>query len=228
MEGEPIGVFWGNIFDGIWQTQEEIDAGHMAGNSNAQPGFENLRDIDGNGVFEEGVDETVVGDPHPDFTFGLTNMFQYKDFDLSFTIDGVVGNDLLNLNLIRLTSQMNQENAIKEYVNAWNGPGTSNKYFVVDRPAGRSGDFPQRVATNYIEDGTFVRLQNVTLGYNVPTQAVRNLRVYLAADNWITLTKYSGYNPEVSVAGNTSTAMGIDSGTYPAAKIVRFGIKVDF
>ena len=226
--GEPIGVFWGNIFDGLWQTKEELDAGHMSANPNAHVGFENYRDIDGNGVFEEGKDETVVGNPHPDFEFGINNSFSYKYFDLSFSINGVVGNEVFNANMIVLTSQQNINNQYIGYVNAWNGPGTSDKYFINDRPAGRAGDFSNRVATQYIEDGSFVRLQNLTFGYTVPLRSIKKLRVYASADNLLTLSNYTGYNPEVSSMGNQSTAMGIDIGAYPAAKTFRLGVRVDF
>jgi len=226
--GEPIGVFWGNIFDGLWQTEEEFQAGHMATNPNVGPGFENYRDINGDGVFVEGEDETIIGNPHPDFEFGITNNMSYKDFDLSFLINGVYGNDIFNANLIELTSQVNGQNGIKEYVNAWNGEGTSNTIAKIDRPSGRSGVFVNRVSTQYMEDGTYVRLQNITLGYTIPVRVFTKLRTYVSADNLLTLTNYSGYNPEVSVMGNTSTAMGIDAGTYPVAKIFRFGVQVNF
>src|SRR5690606_24581944 len=85
MEGQPLGVFWGNIFDGLWQTQEDFENGHMANDGNSGPGFENWRDIDGNGVFEEGVDETIIGDPNPDYTFSLSSDLMYKGFDMSFS-----------------------------------------------------------------------------------------------------------------------------------------------
>jgi TonB-linked SusC/RagA family outer membrane protein len=228
MVGEPIGVFWGNIFDGLWQTEEEFQSGHMSNNPNVGPGFENYRDIDGNGVFEEGEDETIIGNPHPDFEFGFNNNFSYKNFDLSFFINGVYGNDVFNANAVELTSQVNGNNGLKVYTNAWDGPGTSNTIAKIDRPAGRSGVFPNRVTTQYIEDGSYVRLQNLTLGYIIPVRFLNQFRIYASADNLVTITKYTGYNPEVSVMGNTSTAMGIDAGVYPVAKTYRFGLQVNF
>jgi TonB-linked SusC/RagA family outer membrane protein len=228
MVGEPIGVFWGNVFDGLWQTEEEFQSGHMSNNPNVGPGFENYRDIDGDGVFEEGEDETIIGNPHPDFEFGFNNTFSYKNFDLSFFINGVYGNDVFNANLIELTSQVNGQNGLKTYTNAWDGPGTSNTIAKIDRPDGRSGVFPNRVSTQYIEDGSYVRLQNLTLGYTIPVRFFNQFRIYVSADNLVTITKYTGYNPEVSVMGNTSTAMGIDAGVYPVAKTYRFGLQVNF
>ena len=229
--GEPIGVFWGNIFDGLWQTQEEYDAGHMKDNKSVGPGFENYRDVDGNGIFEEGKDETVVGNPHPDYEFGFNNSFKYKNFDLNFFINGVVGNDVLNLNTVDLTTQINQGNGLAIYKTAWDGPGTSNLIPKIDRPEGRAGTFPNRVSTNFIEDGSFVRLRNITLGYSIPFNKksfVNNLRVYLSGENLITITDYSGYNPEVSALGNNSTAFGIDMNTYPLAKTIRIGFQLGF
>jgi TonB-linked SusC/RagA family outer membrane protein len=227
MVGQPLGVFWGNIFDGLWQTQEEFAAGHMSTNGNVGVGFENYRDIDGNGIFEEGKDETIIGDPHPDFEFGITNSFNYKGFDLSFFINGVYGNDVFNANKIEMTSQVNINNQLATY-KPWDGPGTSNTFFKNDRPGLRSGTFPNRVSTQYIEDGSFIRLQNLTFGYTVPFKFMKNSRIYIAADNLITLTHYSGYNPQVSSMGNTDTALGIDFGTYPAARTLRLGIQANF
>jgi TonB-linked SusC/RagA family outer membrane protein len=227
MVGQPLGVFWGNIFDGLWQTQEEFAAGHMSTNGNVGVGFENYRDIDGNGIFEEGKDETIIGDPHPDFEFGITNSFNYKGFDLSFFINVVYGNDVFNANKIEMTSQVNINNQLATY-KPWDGPGTSNTFFKNDRPGLRSGTFPNRVSTQYIEDGSFIRLQNLTFGYTVPFKFMKNSRIYIAADNLFTLTHYSGYNPQVSSMGNTDTALGIDFGTYPAARTLRLGIQANF
>ncbi len=231
MVGQPIGVFWGNIHDGLWQTQEAYDAGHMAGNGNSGPGFENYRDVDGNGVFEEGLDETVIGNPHPNFIFGINNTLSYKGLDLSIFIDGTQGNDVLNLNLIDLTTQINGMNGLSSYKGAWTGPGTSNSIAKIDRPAGRQGTFPNRASTNYIEDGSFARLRNLTLGYNIPVSNISFLskvRVYVAAENLLTLTKYSGYNPEVNSLGNNNTVFGVDMNAYPQAKTFRLGLQVGF
>lgn len=231
MEGQPLGMFWGNIFDGLWQTEEEYEAGHMKNNTNSGPGFENYRDIDGNGVFEEGVDETIVGNPHPDFEFGFNNTFKYRHFDLSFFLNGVVGNDILNVNKIELTTQINGMNGLKIYKEAWDGPGTSNTIAKIDRHDGRSGVFANRVSTNYLEDGSFIRLRNLTLGYTLPKKAVpflSNLRVYLSGENLFTITGYTGYDPEVSSKGNSSISPGIDMATYPSAKTYRFGVQIGF
>jgi hypothetical protein len=226
--GEPIGMFWGNIFEGIWQTPAEFAVGHMKNNVNVGVGYEKLKDVDGNGVFEEGKDETIVGNPNPKFEFGMTNSFTYKDFDLSFFINGAYGNDVFNANLIELTSQVNINNGSTRYLQAWNGPGTSNTQPTIDRLGTRSGTWPNRVSTHYIEDGSFVRLQNLTFGYKVPVKFMKNLRAYFAADNLLTLTHYSGFNPQVSAMGNSSTSMGIDYGTYPVARTIRFGIQASF
>lgn len=232
-EGEPLGVFWGNIFDGIWQTQEEFDAGHMANNSNSGPGFENYRDVDGNGIFEEGLDETVIGDPNPDFEFGINSNMSYKNLDLSFFIYSQQGNDILNLNLVEMgAEQVITGNAYAEVANAWNGPGTSNTITQIDRPAGRSGQFPARASTQYIEDGSFIKLRNVTLGYNIPLQDsfFNKARIYLAGENLLIITDYSGYDPEVSITpiGSFNPVSGIDLNAYPAARSVRLGVQLEF
>ncbi|MCE6991837.1 TonB-dependent receptor [Dyadobacter sp. CY323] len=220
-KGEPLGVFWGNIFDGLWQTQEDYNAGHMAKNLNSGPGFENYRDVDGNGVFEEGLDETVVGDPNPDYEFGVNSLLTYKGLELSLFVNGVQGNDILNLNLIDLTTQVNGKNGLDVYRNAWTGPGTSNTIAKIDRPDGRNGGFPNRVSSNYIEDGSFVSLRNVTLAYNIPLaklKAFNKLRVYVAGENLVMLTKYSGFSP----------IRGIDLNNYPLARTYRVGLQLGF
>lgn len=230
MVGQPIGMFWGNHFDGLWQTQAEFDAGHMAGNGNSGPGFENFRDVDGNGKFEEGLDETVIGNPHPDYAFGFNTNLAYKGFDLSIFLNGVQGNDVLNLNLIDLTTQVNGMNGLARYVNAWDGQGTSNEIAKIDRPDGRQGTFPNRVSTNYLEDGSFVRLSNVTLGYNIPlaNSKLRMARVYVAGENLYAWTNYSGYDPEVNSLGDNNTVFGVDMNAYPRARMFRLGVQVGF
>ncbi|MFC5409782.1 SusC/RagA family TonB-linked outer membrane protein [Larkinella bovis] len=229
MTGQPIGMFWGNIFDGLWQTQEEYNAGHMKTNRNTGPGFENYRDIDGNGIFEEGLDETIIGNPHPDYEFGINNTLTYKGFDLSVFMNGVQGNDILNLNLIDLTTQVNGMNGLAIYKNAWTGPGTSNTIAKVDRPDGRQGTFPNRASSNYIEDGSFVRLRNLTLGYTLPLKGmISKPRIYIAGENLLTFTNYSGYNPEVNSMGNNNTVMGVDMNAYPLARTYRLGLQVRF
>ena len=203
----------------------------MANNSNVGPGFENYRDVDGNGVFQEGLDETVVGNPHPKYEFGINNTLSFKGFDLSVFINGTQGNDVLNLNLIDLTTQINGKNGLAIYKEAWDGPGTSNRIAKIDRPDGREGTFPNRVSSNYIEDGSFVRLRNLTLGYNIPLAPgafLKRARVYAAAENLLTLTKYSGYNPEVSSMGNNNTVFGVDMNAYPLAKTYRLGVQIGF
>ena len=228
MEGQPLGAFWGNIFDGLWQTKEEYDNGPMKNEKNTGPGFENYRDINGNGVFEEGIDETVVGDPNPDYEFSITNDFSYKKFDFSLYIYGMQGNDVLNLNLIEGTTQVNAQNGFAIYKQAWTGPGTSNLIPKVDRLNTRSGGYPNRVSTNFIEDGSFIRLQNVSIGYTFNTKFLKRTRIYLSGDNLLVLTGYSGYDPEVNSMGNDNTVLGVDNGSYPKARTIRLGAQINF
>lgn len=229
MEGQPLGVFWGNIFDGLWQTQEEYDNGHMANDSNSGPGFENWRDIDGNGVFEEGIDETVIGDPNPDYTFSLSSDLMYRNFDFSFSFYGTHGNDILNAYKIEGLSQVNNQNVIALLKEAWDGPGTGNLIPKIDRPAGRSGTYPNRAATNYIEDGSFIRLQNVTLGYTFKNlNFLDTARLYISGENLFVVTGYSGYDPEVNSRGNDNTVLGVDDGVYPKSRTIRIGAQLKF
>lgn len=229
--GAPIGAFYGYIFDGLWQTQAEYDKGPMAGNTNSGPGFENYRDVNGNGVFEEGIDRTIIGNPNPKYTFGISNDFSYKGFDLSFFIYGSQGNDVLNVNKVELTSQINQGNGLEIYKKAWDGEGTGNLIPKIDRPAGRSGTFPNRVSTFILEDGSFIKLRDLTLGYNLPLKSkpvLKRARIYLSAQNLFVITHYSGYDPEVNALGDDNTVSGVDMNNYPQARTCRIGFQLGF
>jgi len=232
---QAFGAFYGYVADGLIQTQEEINALNAGANKNnpkndkfyqtngTAPGDIKYRDLNGDGIITD-ADRKFIGNPNPNFTFGLTNNLAYKGFDLSFFIQGVQGNDVYNLNrYITESALYSTTNGTTRILNRWTGPGTSN-----DVPRAINGDPNNnlRVSTHFIEDGSYVRLKNLTFGYTLPKSimdriSATQLRVYFTAQNLITLTKYTGFDPEVS-------ASGVDLGIYPQARVFMGGINIGF
>ncbi|AMJ66261.1 SusC/RagA family TonB-linked outer membrane protein [Hymenobacter sp. PAMC 26628] len=231
---QAFGAFYGYVADGLIQTQEELNAlnaGALAGkaksanyqNAGTAPGDIKFKDLNGDGVITD-ADRTFIGNPNPNYTFGLTNTLGYKGFDLSFFIQGVQGNDVYNLNrYITEGALYGTTNGTTNVLNRWTGTGTSN-----DVPRAIVGDPNNnlRVSTHYIEDGSYVRLKNLTLGYTLPRTlmsriSASQLRVYVTAQNLVTLTKYTGFDPEVS-------ASGVDLGIYPQTRVFLAGVNIGF
>ncbi|HEX8330735.1 MAG TPA: TonB-dependent receptor [Hymenobacter sp.] len=232
---QAFGSFYGYVKEGLIQTQEELLALNAAANvgnpkndkfyqlSGTAPGDIKYRDLNGDGTITD-ADRQFIGNPNPNFTFGMTNTASFKGFDLSFFIQGVQGNDVYNLNrYITESALYSTTNGTTRILNRWTGPGTSN-----DIPRAVNGDPNNnlRVSTHYIEDGSFVRLKNLTFGYTLPKSilnriAANQLRVYVTGQNLITLTKYTGFDPEVS-------ASGVDLGIYPQARVFMGGLSIGF
>ncbi|UOR06056.1 TonB-dependent receptor [Hymenobacter aerilatus] len=221
-EGYAFGSFYGYVAEGLFQTPDEVAAAPTQQPGTA-PGDIRFRDLNGDGAITD-ADRQFIGNPNPNFTFGITNTLNYKGFDLSFFIQGVQGNDVYNLNrYITESALYSTTNGTTRILNRWTGPGTSN-----DIPRAINGDPNNnlRVSTHYIEDGSYARLKNLTLGYTLPSSilsrfSMTQLRVYVTAQNLATLTKYTGYDPEVS-------ASGVDLGIYPQARVFMGGLNIGF
>ena len=213
--------------DGVLQSGEESTKGAYTYNQSAIPGDRIYRDINEDGKFTNAEDRASIGNAEPDFSFGLNNKFTYKNFDLSFFINGSVGNDIANINKVRLSLFTGAQNAIKDAADRWTEGNPSQ---TVSRA--KYSDPAAVFSTEFVEDGTYVRLKNITLGYTFPNAIVNKigisgLRLYATASNLLTLTGYSGYDPEVTSVGNSITA-GTDSGAYPSAKTFNFGVNINF
>ena len=219
---QAFGAFYGYQADGLFQTADEVKAAPTQQPGTA-PGDIRFRDLNGDGVITD-LDRTFIGNPNPNFSFGLTNTLAFRGFDLSFFIQGVQGNDVYNLNrYITESALYSTTNGTTNLLNRWTGPGTSN-----DVPRAINGDPNNnlRVSTHYIEDGSYVRLKNLTFGYTLPKTilsriSASQIRVYFTAQNLVTLTKYTGYDPEVS-------ASGVDLGIYPQARVFLGGLNIGF
>ncbi len=217
--GEPLGTFYGYTFDGIYQNNEEVAAVDHPG---SKPGTVKFRDINGDGRINTD-DQDIIGNPNPDFIYGVTNNFTYKSFDISVFIQGVKGGDVLNLTRARLESP-GLNNSLESSLNYWRGEGTSNTIQAL-------GEYNGGMSTRWLEDGSYLRLKNIVIGYNLPGSAVqklkmRSLRIYLSGVNLLTLTKYSGYDPEVNYKGDNSLQMNIDHGGFPVFKTFTAGLNI--
>lgn len=224
--GQPYNVFYGYQTNGIFQTQAEIDNHKNAGGNkiqpNAKPGDFRWVDVNNDGEITN-ADKTFLGSSIPKFTFGFTVNLDYKGFDFMAFAQGAAGNKIFQ-GLRRLDIQ--NSNYTKRALSRWTGPGSSNDYprLVANDPNGNFGN----MSDFYLENGDYLRMKVVQLGYTLPKRVfdrigVSKLRVYLTAENLFTFTKYTGYDPEVG-----GGVFGIDKGQYPQARSILGGIQIQF
>lgn len=224
VEGEETSLFYGLQTNGIYQTDDtDIVDG-------AQPG--DIRYVDQN---EDGVidilDRTFIGNPNPDFVYGFNLNFRYKRFSTSLLFNGVYGNDIANGNLIKLNNAEGLQTNISPdaYYNAWRPDAQSNLYPRIGYEV--IPDQSLAISDRIIEDGSFLRLNNVTLSYDIPVDKVKmfeRFNIYVAGQNLVTWTSYSGYNPEVSSFLNNGLINGVDWNGAPNAKTFLLGVNINF
>ncbi len=239
-EGEALGLFWGLDYQGVYQGGD-LPAGtavldsSLDGDDNPIPGeplFSDLPDEEGNvdGTINDN-DRQIIGDPNPDFTFGVTNTVSYKNFDLNIFFQGAVGGDIYNLTAVQLYN--GDSNGLKDVLNSW-------------RPDNTGSDIPRAVASRrelssrFVESGSYVRLKNVALGYMLPASTLQkvgisSVRLSVSAQNLLTFTNYSGLDPEVSYfgsggesSGDANVIQGHDFGNYPNLRSITFGLNLKF
>ena len=222
--GYEIGYFFGYETAGIFQTQEEIDNAAVV-QDGAQPGDLIFVDQNGDGVvnFNGDLDKTYLGSPIPDFTMGFAFNLKYKGFDLSGSLYAAIGQEIIR----NYERQQPYANQLGYVVDRWTGPGSTNEH-----PRVTTGQTRNNVFSSYfVEDGSFARLKNIQLGYTVPSQKLKRLkvdsfRIYTAVNNLFTLTKYQGFDPDIGSPG--VLAAGVDYGFYPQAKTYMVGIQLKF
>lgn len=222
-QGESPGIFWGYKTNGIFQNQADISA--HATQDNSQPGDIRFVDVDGNGKID-GEDRTKIGNPFPDFTLGWNFALNVSDFDLSVFTYASVGNDIFR----GYERGLNYTNKFASVLNRWTGEGTSNtepRYSFID------ANNNSRASDRYVEDGSFIKIKNIQLGYNFPEATasklgLSSLRVYALAKNAFTFTDYTGYDPEISNGGSPVLDSGVDRGTYPSPRIISLGLNLKF
>ena len=216
--------------DGVFKTEEELSAYPHFGTTHV--GDFRFVDADGNGSLDASKDRKIVGNYMPDFTYGFSGTLEYKNFDLVFAFQGVYGNEILNLNRRYLGNMEGNQNCTTDALNRWKSeedPGNGQINRANRKQKGNNG----YTSTYHIEDGSYLRLQNVALGYTLPTSItqlikIQKMRVYISGKNLWTLTGYSGYNPEVNRRPDNALTPGEDYGTYPLAKVVTCGLNITF
>jgi TonB-linked SusC/RagA family outer membrane protein len=222
--GQPIGSFYGYVFKGIWQSQDQIVKSGTK--MKVTPGDPIFADLDGDSLIT-GNDRTIIGHAQPKFIYGMSNDFSVGRFNLSVFLQGVYGNDILNVTKYQHTTG-GTNNPFTFVANAWHGAGTSN---TIPR-TNSSLEKGTGVISDYIESGSYLRIQTVTLSYNAPLTKVsrvfRNSLIYFTVQNLYTFTGYSGYNPEVNSYGQDNLSLGTDLNPYPPARTFIAGIKMTF
>jgi TonB-linked SusC/RagA family outer membrane protein len=222
-EGAPMGSFYGLTSDGIWQTAEA----ETAATYGAKPG--DFKYVDQNKDGRINADDcSIIGHALPDFTWGCSNSFSFHNFSLEVFLQGSQGNQILNSNRFELESGNGLSNASIKLLDRWTPENPSDLY----PRANRNADY-LHMSDRYLEDGSYLRVKTITLSYDLPentlkTLKIKQLKFYLTAQNLFTLTKYSGFDPEVGTFGMDNTRMGYDFGTYPSVRTYIIGVSLSF
>ena len=220
-KGKTPAYYFGYKTDGLFQTAAEIAASPTQ--TGAQPGDIKFADLNGDGIIDS-KDQTQIGNPFPKFTMGWNLNLEYKNFDLSVYTYASSGNDVYRA----LERNGNYTNKFRSVLNRWTGPGTTNdahnpRYSFTD------ANNNSRVSDRYVEDGSFIKVRNILLGYNFQVAPIKKIfkavRLYAQVKNAFTFTKYTGYDPEVS-AGLLD--VGVDRGAYPQARTYSLGLDIKF
>ena len=222
--GYPIGYFYGYKVEGVYQTQDEIDNSPANKLRTPLPGDLKFKDVNGDDQITT-ADRTMIGNPTPDFTYGLSASLSYKNFDVSVDMMGVYGNEIYRTWNIFEWSQFNY---LESRMGRWHGEGTSNWEPIMNRTRALNGkDYPSEY---FIEDGSFFRIRNIQLGYTFSSgllqkAKMRSLRVYVNAQNPKTWKNNTSYSPEI---GGSAIAFGIDANPYPLPSVYTFGLNLTF
>jgi hypothetical protein len=225
--GYPVNEFYGFVTNGIFQTQKEVIS-HAVQVPGADPfnrtsaGDMKFLDLNNDGVIDDN-DRSYIGDPNPSFLFSMNNTFSYAGFDLTVFLQGTAGNKIFNANRIYQEGMAVAQNQTTATLDRWQGEGTSDK---MPRAIFNDPNKNTRISNRFIEDGSYLKIKNLTLGYTLPetiSQKVKmtSARVYLSCQNLATFTKYTGFDPEVP-------ANGIDFNVYPVTRTISAGINITF
>jgi TonB-linked SusC/RagA family outer membrane protein len=231
--GKPIGQFFGYVLEGVYTAADMADAS-VAKYPTAFEGAVKYKDVNGDGTITDVLDYTNIGNPYPDFTFGVTNSFQYRHFDLSMIINGQYGGHVMNGLRQTIDNLQGFFNVSKEWVNRWRSeaqPGDGIHSGVIHA----TPSLGHRLSTLWVEDATYLRIANITLGYYLPEEVARatgfikNVRVYVTVQNLATFTSYTGGNPEGQSESQTNVLNpGFDMTSYPLSRTTSIGINMSF
>jgi TonB-dependent starch-binding outer membrane protein SusC len=227
-EGLPIGYFWGYMTDGIFQNEAEVfqhinNSGQLL-QPQAKPGDVRFVDVNGDGLISD-EDRTMIGNPTPDWTVGMSASAEYKQFDFSFLLTGAFGHQIFNG---AQRQDLRYTNRPESILDRWTGEGTSDD---IPRYTWLDINNNYRVSDLYIENGSYMRLKNIQIGYTLPRSLLDRIhaitwRFYVSAENLVTITGYSGADPEIGAM--SSFDIGIDRGIYPQSRIYRVGTTITF
>ncbi|WP_111708803.1 SusC/RagA family TonB-linked outer membrane protein [Lutibacter citreus] len=228
--GEPISSFFGYVRDGIYQTDAEADAANDQ--ANPQAGDIRFKDLDGDGDVDVD-DQTYIGNPTPNFMYGINVSADYKDFDISLFFNGVSGNKILNG--VKYRGYFDTEgNYLADALNAWTPENTSSN---IPRNTLSDPGFNRRMSDFYLENGSYLRLKNAQIGYSLPENVLEKIKIakvrfYVSATNLFTITDYTGYYPEIGRGGRGNSTKifnsGVDEGSYPVPRTYQLGLQVSF
>ncbi len=227
MEGQPMGVYYGYVADGIFQTPDEVS--NHAMQQGKDVGRIRYRDIDGNGVIDD-KDRCIIGNPNPDLSMGLNLDFRYRDFTLSAFFTGDFGFDIYNTTKRQLDFMSYGGASTNRGVGILNAWSPENTNATIPALSVVDNNNEARMSTYYVEDGTFFKMKYLKLQYNLPAKWIKAMRstgigIYAQVENVFTLTKYSGLDPELPLGAYGAR---VDNGPYPAARTFSFGININF
>lgn len=225
--GQPLGQFMGYVYDGVYMTEEELNS--QPKHASSMVGTVRMKDLNGDGVIDFN-DRTFIGNPNPDFIFGITNEFSYKNFDASIVMAGSFGNDIIDGTLEWTENIDGVFNVTKEIAERWRSPENPGKGNIPRTRTGTTELFRYN-NSRWVFDGTFLAVKNITLGYTVPVGKnpfIKRARVYFSTQNPFIFTKYPGMNPEVSNNGLNGLNQGVDISSYPISQVYTLGVNVKF
>lgn len=224
-EGLAMSTLYGYVFDGILQTGETYGP-----QPKSVPGDPKFKDIDGNGTVGP-EDRTILGNGTPDIILGFGNTFSFYNFDITLFLDGAFGHEMLNLS--RLT--LEDKGRLRTSMDRWTQKHASASVPRIGWDKFSDLKYGNFVNSNFVEDASYLRIQNIEIGYSIPFKnwdnvykVIKNLRVYVGVQNLHTFTKYTGFTPDVSVNGDSAIAQGLDFSSYPAFTMFNFGAKITF
>ena len=229
--GMPIGTIFGYVEDGFYDNIAEVRADPFYANESeavckSMIGEVKYKDLDGKPGITD-ADRQIIGDANPDFTFGMTHNFSYKNFSLSFFLQGCVGGDIFNANLIKVTMSGIGNIPQEMYDTRW----TPENRDLAQWPKAYSGyGRTMKLSDRYVEDGSYLRMKNINLGYrwNAPIKGIEYINFYTSVSNVFTITNYSWFDPDVNSFGGDASRRGVDMFSYPSSRTFSFGVQCTF
>lgn len=224
--GHHIGELYGYIYEGVYKNQADLDASPKEATS--QIGTAKMKDVNGDGIIDI-KDRTFIGNPNPKYIFGITNNFQYKNFDLNIIVAGQVGNKIMNINLQNEQNLDGIFNIDKNMQNRWRSeanPGNG-----VPRTLSGTTELYRTTNTNWVFSGDYLTVKNIALGYTLNAKQLKymkSIRFYVSVQQAFVFTNYPGQNPEVNDASNTQTTAGLDNGSFPIPRTFMIGANINF